>query len=114
VQAVTAARFERATYCLGNSSEVRENQGLRGDQAQRSGPQKAELAKAILTIAAAQIAIPAELLRSLADAVLGDRAVRLALAISEGGDHVVDRAIELAELVLQAGPPIASAVDLPA
>ena len=107
---VTAARFERATYCLGNSSEVRADQGLRGDQAQRSGP-SAATAQAILTLAAAGVAIPAELLRALADAVLGDRAIKLALAIGQGGEHVVGQAIELAGLVLSGAPPIATAVD---
>jgi hypothetical protein len=41
-----------------------------------------------------------ENIRALADAVLGDEAVRLAMEVRDGSPHAVRRGIELAALVL--------------
>ena len=44
--------------------------------------------------------VPLVLINSLADAVLGQEPVKLALAVMEGGEHCLDRALDLARLVL--------------
>ena len=107
---VTASGIEPPTYCLGKADETLKNQGLRGDQAQK---QAHATAQAIVTLAAAQIAIPAELLQALSQSVLATvmetPGVRLAVAVAEGGDHAISRALELAEIVLA---PIASSVPI--
>ncbi len=61
----------------------------------------ADLARAILNLAAAGQPVPAILLDGLADAVLGSDPVRLAQQVKEGGEHQLDWAMELAGLVLR-------------
>lgn len=60
----------------------------------------ADVAQAVLTLAAAGQAVPGALLEALAQGVLDSPAVAAAEAVLEGGDHALDRAIGLAELVL--------------
>ena len=59
------------------------------------------LARAVLTLTAAGQAVPLLLVEALADAVLESDLVRLAQAIKAGGDHQLDRALELAERLLE-------------
>ena len=58
-----------------------------------------EVAREVLSAAAAA-RVSADLLKELASAVLEREDVRLALAVREGGEHRVRRAIELSGLLL--------------
>ena len=104
---MTAARLERATYCLGiPDGEHRQAVIFDGTNALNLAPplscrpSTVELAQEIIRLAADGCGVPELLLERLADQVLAAPASALALAIREGGAHILDRGLQLAELVL--------------
>lgn len=108
LSSVTAARLERATYCLGNSGEAQELPRVspvgapvvpRCDPDLEAGHDGAEgraQAQAVLTLAALGQAVPDVLLGGLAATVLQDSRVQLALRAQQGD---LQAALELAEMV---------------
>ena len=98
------ARFERATLGSGGARNGPVEQGETLAICPPVAPlQNAlevhDLACVVLTQISAANAL------ALADAVLADERVRLALEVREGGPHAVRRAIELAALVLADASP---------
>jgi len=55
----------------------------------------------VVLLTAHGLPVPEQLLEDLAAAVLSQQAAALALAVRAGGPHQLDRALELAELVMR-------------
>jgi hypothetical protein len=70
----------------------------------------AEIAAELLRRVADGGAIERELMIGLAGAVVSDQRVALALEVLAGGAHVLDRALQLAAIVLEARPAHASTI----
>lgn len=96
---VTAARFERATYCLGKGSTVKDSAGI-GGSVGLAWASARELGRSVQLVAAGGAPVPGVLLGGLAGAAAGlgvPALSRLARAVERGGPHAVDRALDLAQ-----------------
>ena len=93
--------FEPTTNGLKDSRTTKAYQGDNAAVVRSWCADGGESARAVVALAASGQMVPGVLLQGLAKAVLKSAAVRLAEQILQGGPFALDRALELAELVLQ-------------
>ena len=101
VPSVGPVGFEPTTNGLKDSRTTKAYQGDNAAVVRSWCADGGESARAVVALAASGQMVPGVLLQGLAKAVLKSAAVRLAEQILQGGPFALDRALELAELVLQ-------------